>query len=169
MSVFWSFVTATKGWESWQISDTKQSFHFKFVVWRIRPGSSKKIPKLQSNFYVRLPNIYLWSVNSYFRLNQTLNLQLGSPFNYIWTMSPQLFWVASKFLNVYKFDMKMYTSKPLPALLVRNAELWLAESCKLSCRNHTRSGTLTATTCIRVAMFLVGSVPESCPSNRGIL
>ena len=88
-------------------------------------------------------------------ISQTLNLQLGSPFNYIWTMTltPQLFWVASKFLNVNEFGMKIYNSKPLKAFLVRNAELCLAGRCKLSCLNHTRSGTLTATTCIGALQY----------------
>ena len=51
--------------------------------------------------------------------------------------------ITSKFLNVYDFGMKMYTSKTIIALMVRKDELSLAEKFIFSGQIHTHSETLT--------------------------
>ena len=51
--------------------------------------------------------------------------------------------IPSKFLNVYDFGMKMYTSKTIIALMVRKDELSLAEKFIFSGQIHTHSETLT--------------------------
>ena len=67
------------------------------------------------------------------------------------------FWflVPSKFLSVYDFGIKMYTSQPITALLARKGELCLAEGYTFSCQNRTLSGTLTVA-------FYCSLLPNHC-------
>ena len=51
--------------------------------------------------------------------------------------------LPSKFLNVYDFGMKMYTSKTIIALMVRKDEMSLAEKFIFSGQIHKHSETLT--------------------------
>ena len=51
--------------------------------------------------------------------------------------------VSSKFLNVYDFGMKIYTSQPITAQLFFQEELWLVESCTYSCQNSQSPGKIS--------------------------
>ena len=56
----------------------------------------------------------------------------------LWLLFIQLDLSWCNTVKVNVFGMKMYTSSwPITALLVRNAELWLATRCTFSRRNHT--------------------------------
>ena len=97
-----------------------------------RDGSSKKLHNffLQSNYGM---DIHL----------TVLTLPHTKCCLTCWFFFEKNYSLPSKFLNVYGFGMKMYTSQPITAQLFFQEELWLVESCTFSCRNRTRSGTLT--------------------------